>query len=83
VVLARTSQLVSLGRTIRKARRDLDLSQEALAYRAGLSAKHVGEIERANKDPRITTLLRIAAALELSAGELFALYDRRHDGTAT
>jgi transcriptional regulator with XRE-family HTH domain len=83
VVLARSSQLVSLGRTIRKARRDLDLSQEALADRAGLSAKHVGEIERANKDPRITTLFRIAAALELSAGELFTLYDGRHDGTAT
>jgi len=83
VVLARSSQLVSLGRTIRKARRDLDLSQEALADRAGLSAKHVGEIERANKDARITTVLRIADALGLSAGELFTLFDQRHDGTGT
>ncbi|MGB2710638.1 MAG: helix-turn-helix transcriptional regulator [Conexibacter sp.] len=75
----RSPQLLTLGRTIRKVRRDLDLSQEALADRAGLSAKHVGEIERANKDPRISTVLRIAIALELRAGELFSLYDERCD----
>jgi transcriptional regulator with XRE-family HTH domain len=74
-------QLLALGRTIRKARRDLDLSQEALADRAGLSAKHVGEIERANKDPRVSTVLRLAVALELRAGELFSHYDERADGT--
>ncbi|HYV16326.1 MAG TPA: helix-turn-helix transcriptional regulator [Conexibacter sp.] len=75
-------QLVALGATIRRARRSLDLSQEALADRAGLSYKHVGEIERANKDPRITTVFRLASALELRAGELFARYDERLDGGA-
>lgn len=74
-----TPQLVAFGRTIRRARRDLDLSQEALADRAGLSAKHVGEIERANKDPRMTTVFRLASALELATGELFARYDERLD----
>ena len=73
----RSAQLLILGRTIRKARRDLDLTQEALADRAGLSAKHVGEIERANKDPRVTTIFKLAEALELPAGKLFALYDAR------
>jgi transcriptional regulator with XRE-family HTH domain len=70
-------QLLEFGRTIRRARRDLDLSQEALADRAGLSSKHVGEIERANKDPRMTTVLKLAKALELRTGELFARYDER------
>jgi transcriptional regulator with XRE-family HTH domain len=74
---APSPQLDAFGRTLRKARRDRDLSQEALADRAGLSAKHVGEIERANKDPRMTTVLRLAGALELRAGELFQLYDDR------
>lgn len=73
----RSSQLLALGRTIRKARRDLDLTQEALADLAGLSAKHVGEIERANKDPRVTTILKLADALGLRVGELFTLYDAR------
>jgi transcriptional regulator with XRE-family HTH domain len=72
-----SSQLQAFGRTLRKARRDRDLSQEALADRAGLSAKHVGEIERANKDPRITTVLKLATALELRSGELFKLFDER------
>ncbi len=73
-------QLVAFGRTLRKARRDRELSQEALADEAGLSAKHVGEIERANKDPRLTTVLRLASALELRSGELFDQFDERLDG---
>jgi transcriptional regulator with XRE-family HTH domain len=72
-------QLVAFGRTLRKARRDRDLSQEALADGAGLSAKHVGEIERANKDPRLTTVLKLASALEMRSGELFGLFDERLD----
>ncbi len=72
-------QLVAFGRTLRKARRDRDLSQEALADEAGLSAKHVGEIERANKDPRLTTVLKLASALEMRSGELFGLFDERLD----
>ena len=72
-------QLVAFGRTLRKARRDRDLSQEALADEAGLSAKHVGEIERANKDPRLTTVLKLANALEMRSGELFGLFDERLD----
>jgi transcriptional regulator with XRE-family HTH domain len=73
-------QLIAFGRTLRKARRDLELSQEALAGAAGLSAKHVGEIERANKDPRLTTVLRLADALELRSAELFERVDERLEG---
>jgi transcriptional regulator with XRE-family HTH domain len=72
-------QLLAFGRTVRKARRDRDLSQEALADEAGLSAKHVGEIERANKDPRLTTVLKLADALELRSNELFRAFDERLD----
>jgi transcriptional regulator with XRE-family HTH domain len=71
------SQLVTFGRALRRARRDRDMSQEALARAAGLGSKHVSEIERANRDPRLTTLLKLAAALGLDAGELLALYDEQ------
>jgi DNA-binding XRE family transcriptional regulator len=74
---AASPQLLAFGRTVRKARRDRDLSQEALADEAGLSAKHIGEIERANKDPRLTTVLKIARALELPTNELFLQFDER------
>jgi transcriptional regulator with XRE-family HTH domain len=76
---AASPQLLAFGRTLRKARRDRDLSQEALADEAGLSAKHVGEIERANKDPRLTTVLKLADALELRSNELFRQLDERLD----
>jgi transcriptional regulator with XRE-family HTH domain len=77
-------ELKTFGRTVRKLRRNLDLSQEALASLAGLSPKHVGEIERANKDPRLTTVAKLARALDMRLGELMTRYDERfeqgHDG---
>jgi transcriptional regulator with XRE-family HTH domain len=72
-------QVAVFGRVIRRARRDRDMSQEALADAAGLGAKHLSEIERANRDPRLTTVLKLAAALELSAGELLTLYDEQRE----
>jgi len=74
-------QLLAFGRTLRKARRDRDLSQEALADEAGLSAKHVGEIERANKDPRLTTILKLATAMDMRSGELFGEFDERFESS--
>ena len=70
-------QLTAFARTLRKMRRDLDLSQEALADRSGVSAKHIGEIERANKDPTMTTALRLIGGLEVPAAEVFQQVDAR------
>jgi len=67
-------RLVALGRSLRKARRDRDLSQEAVGQLAGMHPNHVGTIERGTKDLRATTLLRLIEALEMSPAELFADY---------
>ena len=53
------------------------MSQEALGRAAGLATKHVSEIERANRDVRLTTLLQIADGLGLRPGELLTLYDEQ------
>jgi transcriptional regulator with XRE-family HTH domain len=71
------ARLVTFGRVVRRARRDRDMSQEALAQAAGLAAKHVSEIERANRDVRLTTLLQLAEGLGLLPSELLALYDEQ------
>jgi len=55
------------------------MSQEALAHAAGLAAKHVSEIERANRDVRFTTLVQLAEGLELRPGELLSLYDEQRE----
>lgn len=68
-------QLSAFGRTLRRQRRRLELSQEALAASSGVSAKHIGEIERANKDPGITTALRLVSGLDTPLGEFFTKVD--------
>ena len=45
-------------------------TQEELAERAGLSARYVGGIERADVSASVTVLGRIADALEVEAHEL-------------
>jgi transcriptional regulator with XRE-family HTH domain len=72
----------AFGRTLRRARRERDLSQDALALRAGVGAKHVSELERGNKDPQLATFVRLAAGLGLTGTELMALYEQELHGTA-
>lgn len=62
--------LVAFGLVVRRRRRHLDLSQEALAHLSGISAKHIGEIERAKKDPRLTTIVRLLEPLGVTGEEL-------------
>ena len=47
------------------------MSQEELAYKAGLSPAHLGQIERAVKKPTVETVGKIAEALNLQMAELF------------
>lgn len=72
-------ELAVFGSTLRRARRDRDMSQDALASAAGLGSKHVSELERANRDPRLTTILKLAGALGLRPAELLALFDEQLD----
>lgn len=66
-------ELLALAGAIRHLRRERELSQEALAFAAGVHPKHVSEIERANKDPRATTVVRLADALGVTVAELYVL----------
>jgi transcriptional regulator with XRE-family HTH domain len=79
VVRKPPDHLVTLGRVVRRARRERDLSQEALGRAAGLDGKHVSEIERANRDVRFTTLVQLAEGLELRPGELVTLFDAQRE----
>ncbi len=46
------------------------MTLEELAEKAGLSARYIGAIERADVSARVTVLGRIADALEVDASEL-------------
>lgn len=69
----------AFGDRLRHLRKDLGLSQEYLAQRAGLSPEAVSLLERGRRSPRMTTLQRLAVALrltELEAHALFSLVER-------
>lgn len=55
---------------LRRIRHDKKMTQEELADRAGLSARYIGAIERANKSASVTVLGRIAEALGVEAAVL-------------
>ena len=64
--------LDTIGIRLREAREGLGLSQEAVAARARLNTSYLSQIERGKKAPSLDVLVRIAAAVNLSLGELFA-----------
>jgi transcriptional regulator with XRE-family HTH domain len=60
----------AFGTVLRSERRARDLTQRQLADEAGLSFKHVGEIERGKRFPGLQTIAALERALELSPGDL-------------
>jgi transcriptional regulator with XRE-family HTH domain len=56
---------------LKNARKKANLTQEALAEKVGLTAKHIGVIERGIKFPTIQMLEAISEALGIHAYELF------------
>ena len=56
-----------MGNQIQKIRKQKGLTQEKLA---DLSVPYISHIERATKKPSLGTLLKIAAALNVTANEL-------------
>lgn len=65
-----------LGRAVRAIRRDLDLSQEALAARSGLHPNQVGRLERGT-NVQVGTLLAVVNGLGIGLAELGRAYDVR------
>ncbi|HXS47690.1 MAG TPA: helix-turn-helix transcriptional regulator, partial [Solirubrobacterales bacterium] len=58
----------NLGRNLRSARERRDLTQEQVAERSGVHATEVSRIEAGKRDPKVSTLERLAAAVEVSPG---------------
>lgn len=61
----------TIGRTIRDSRKSQDLTLKQLARRTGLSVSLLSQIERAESSASISSLYKIASALQLKMSELF------------
>jgi transcriptional regulator with XRE-family HTH domain len=66
-----------LGKNLRAARQRLELTQEQVAERSGVQAGEVSRIERGLRDPQVSTLEKLAAAVEMQPGELLERGEKR------
>lgn len=60
-----------MGERIRSFRKEKNLSQEELAYRASIHPTYVGQLERGEKNATLDSMEKITTALEITLEELF------------
>lgn len=60
-----------LGRNIRRLREERELSQEEVAFRAGMNRAYLSDVERGARNPTVRVAGRIAKALGVDPVELF------------
>ena len=70
------TELEALGQVVRRERKKLGLSQEALAEACGLHRNFVGYIERAEKSATIGTLFKLAVGLRTTPSRLVGFVEK-------
>jgi transcriptional regulator with XRE-family HTH domain len=60
------------GQAMRQRRREMDISQEELADRAGLHRTYISDVERGDRNLSLENIEKITQALELKISEFFA-----------
>ena len=68
---------VAFAEVLKELRTQKGLTQEALALEAETERSHISALERAEKGPSLATILSLAKALGISAGELVARVEQR------
>jgi transcriptional regulator with XRE-family HTH domain len=61
-----------LGETIREIRKQRQITQEELAYRAQLDYSYINQIENGKRNPSMHAVQRIAQALGVQTKDLIA-----------
>ena len=60
------------GANLRRKRKQAGLTQEALRDSSGIHMTEISRIENGQKDPQLTTIVRLAVGLGIPAGDLLA-----------
>lgn len=69
-VRAKDPLLLEFAKKIRMRRHELRLTQEELAEAAEIHVNFVGGIERATRNPSLTSIVKIAKALRINPKDL-------------
>jgi putative transcriptional regulator len=62
--------LISLGKKIKEVRLSKKISQTEIAYRCGFDKSNYNTIEAGKRNPTVTSLIKIAKALDVKLIEL-------------
>jgi len=73
VAKPRSPAHLAYGRALRQLRMERGLSQERLAHLAGLDRTYVSGIERGERNPSLTNILKLTDVLQIRMSELAAL----------
>ncbi len=65
--------LVKIGKLIREQRKNLGLSQEGLAEKAGMGRTCMGRVERGEQNISVQNLICVALTLKVEVAELLPL----------
>lgn len=63
---------LKIGQRIKKLRKDLELSQESLAYKAEVDRTYVTDVENGRRNVSVEILERIIIALNVSVSDFFS-----------
>ena len=68
----RTERQEVFGERVRERRKEMGLSQEALALTSGLQRAYIGQIEQGRRNVSLDNMADVARALEVGLGDLVA-----------
>jgi transcriptional regulator with XRE-family HTH domain len=68
---------IAFGKVLRELRLNKGLSQEQLGFEADLRRTYVSILELGQQQPSLTTLLKLAKALNIKASQLMALLEEK------
>lgn len=66
---------IAFGKVLRQLRQDKGLSQEQLGFDADLRRTYVSILELGQQQPSLTTIIKLAKALNMSASQLIDLVE--------
>lgn len=71
----RTSIVAGFGAVLRELRQTAELTQEGLGLEAGLQRNYISSLELGEKQPTITSIFKLASALNIKPSKLIALVE--------
>lgn len=69
---------VAFGNIIKKARKETGISQQQLADRCKLNRTYISLLERGERQPTVTSIIKIARILKVKPSEMFQEYENDH-----